>query len=179
MAAPAQLRAAAIEAVVTALSDRVGGDWLLVGGALVALWLEPRRTTEDVDLVPVSGAPNARLELMRVADEMGLPIEAVNSAAEFFVNRIPDWREQVEPFRSGAVGRVLRPSPTLFLLLKLARLSDTDLADCVALLDLVRAEGLALDTARVLAALRVLPRSEDAALEARRAALERGLTEQT
>ncbi len=120
---------------MAALSDRVGGDWLLVGGALVA--------------------------------------------AEFFVNRIPDWREHVEPFRSGAAGRVLRPSPTLFLLLKLARLSDTDLADCVALLDRVRAEGLALDTARVLAALRVLPRSEDAALVARRAALERGLTEQT
>jgi len=102
----------------------------------------------------------------------------VNSAAEFFVNRIPDWREQVEPFRAGAVGRVLRPSPTLFLLLKLARLSDTDLADCVALLDRVCAEGLALDSARVLAALR-LPRSEDAALEARRAALERGLTAHT
>lgn len=165
------LDAARIEVVVRALCDRVGGEWLLVGGGLVALWLESRRVTEDVDLVPLGADPGARLALLRAADEAGLPVEAVNSAADFFVSRVPGWRQELALFREGSVGRVYRPSPTLFLLLKLARLSATDLDDCRALLARATAEGLAVDVARVRAALAALPATEDAALAARRTAL--------
>lgn len=164
-----------LEALLSAMTERLHGDWLLVGGALAALWLdEPGRTTEDVDLIGLSGAPEERLTLMQFAQEMGLPIEAVNSAADFFVRRIPGWQEEIELFRSGQKSRIYRPTATLFLLLKLDRLSEQDLADCVATVDKARSAGFRLDSARVLAVLDALPPA-DAALEERRRRLRQAL----
>lgn len=34
--------------------------------------------------------------MMEVAEDLGLPIEAVNSPADFFLERIPGWRDQLE-----------------------------------------------------------------------------------
>jgi hypothetical protein len=150
---PEELGRERLEELLTAVTERLDGDWLLIGGALVALWLEPRRVTEDVDLVSLAGSGDQRLELMELAAAAGLSIEAVNSAADYFVRRIPGWEKEIELFRDGPKARVHRPSPTLFLLLKIGRLSDQDLADCRAMLTKARADALALDAPRVLAAL--------------------------
>ena len=64
-----------IEQIVRAIGDRLDGDWLLVGGAAVALWLEPRRLTEDVDIVPLTDTGGERLALMDLANDLGLPID--------------------------------------------------------------------------------------------------------
>src|SRR5205085_12680271 len=120
--------------------DRLPGDWLLIGGGLAALWFDARRVTEDVDLVGIEGTGADRLSLLGLAHDLGLPVEAVNSAADFFVHRISDWREQLEIFRVGRTGRIFRPTPTLFLLLKMRRLSTRDLDDCLRLLDRCRSD---------------------------------------
>jgi hypothetical protein len=164
-----------ISAVLDAVIDRLPGDWLLIGGGLVALWLEPRRLTEDIDLVGIAGSGADRLALLGLAKDLGLPVEALNSAADFFVYRIADWRAHVEPFRTGATGRVFRPSATLFLLLKLARLSEQDLADCLSLLDRPRAEGGGIDLGRVFAALADLPPAADSDSAQRRDRLRQAL----
>src|SRR5207248_11476848 len=57
---------AAIERVVAAIADELDGEWLLIGGALVALWIEPRRVTEDIDVV--GNSPDARQRLMELMD---------------------------------------------------------------------------------------------------------------
>jgi hypothetical protein len=155
---------ARIAALIEAISDQLEGDWLLIGGALVALWLEPDRTTEDIDLIGMRGEPAERYALLDFAARSGLPIESINSAADFFVQRIPGWREQVEVLRVGARGRILRPAPTLFLLLKIGRLSERDLADCLAA---IAASGSSLDRARVKAALAALPPADAAGAERR------------
>ena len=85
-----------LEELLQAMAERLEGDWLLVGGALVALWLEPRRITEDIDIVGLGGTQGERLSLMEFAESQGLPIETVNSAVDFFVQRIPGWRNVVE-----------------------------------------------------------------------------------
>lgn len=54
---------------------------------------------------------------------------------------------------AGRTGRILRPSPTLYLLLKCGRMSESDLDDCRAQLAAARAEGRAIDVARVSARL--------------------------
>ena len=162
---------ARIESIVEAVADRLDGDWLLVGGALVALWIEPGRTTEDVDLVGVRPTPGARLGLLQLADDLGLPVETLNTAADFFVERIPGWREEIEVLRRGARGTVHRPTPTLFLLLKIGRLSERDLDDCEALLAKAAAESLLVDRKRVGDAMDALPATEDRDLTARRARL--------
>lgn len=165
-----------IDAIVQAVADRLDGDWLLVGGSLVALWIEPRRTTEDVDLVPVRGSKDARMALLGLAADLGLPVEALNSAADFFVERIPGWTEEIAVLRKGRRGTVHRPSPTLFLLLKIRRLSEADLRDCSALLDKAARESLVVDAARVAREIDALPAAEDEGVRGRRRLLRARLT---
>ena len=176
---PIELGRERLEALLDALSERLEGDWLLIGGALVALWLEPRRVTEDVDLVSLSGSGDQRLQLMELAAATGLSIEAVNSAADYFVRRIPGWEREIELFRDGPKARVHRPTPTLFLLLKIGRLSDQDLADCGAMIAKARADGLDLDGRRVLAALDQIEEAAEPAVARRRQLLRRQLADWT
>lgn len=163
-----ELDRARIEEILDAVVQQLEGDFLLIGGALVSLWLSPRRVTEDIDLIGLSGTSNERLRLMELAEQLGLPVEALNSAADFFVFRIPDWRNQIDIFMSGPRTRIHRPTPTLFLLLKIGRLSQQDLDDCTALLDRARAEGWALDRNRVLSAIDGLVAAETETVERRR-----------
>jgi len=154
--------------ITQAIADRIEGDWLLVGGALAALWLEPRRTTEDVDIVPMGDPKANRTALFELAAELGLPIEAMNSAADFFVERVAGWRDETELLLEGRSGRIFRPSPTLFLILKMGRLSEIDMVDCLGLLRIVAEQNLHLDRKRALEALDRLPRDEDSELVSRR-----------
>jgi predicted nucleotidyltransferase len=157
-----------IHSVLQAIVEGLDGDWLLVGGALVSLWLEPRRTTEDLDLIAVSGSMEQRLALLSFTESLDLPVEAVNSAADFFVHSIEGWRSETEVLMKGKRGRILRPTPTLFLLLKMRRLSEQDLEDCVAVVSAVKNKELRLDAPRLTAALAALAGSQDAALNGRR-----------
>src|SRR5262249_33436770 len=116
-----------IQTLLTTVANKLEGDWLLIGGALVSVWLERERVTEDIDLIGLGGTASERFSLMDLADAEGLPVEAVNSAADFFVYRIPGWRKEIQLLQSGTRGRIHRPTPTLFLLLKIGRLSEQDL----------------------------------------------------
>lgn len=157
-----------IEAIVAAVAERLDGRWLLVGGSLVALELEPNRTTEDVDLVGMDGTQAERFALMDLAADLGLPIEAVNSAADFFVRRIDGWEAEIEVLRAGPRATVYRPTTTLFVLLKMGRLSERDLQDCELALRRAERENRPVDRARLAAALLAPQPTEDLALEARR-----------
>lgn len=129
------------------------GDWVLLGGAVAALCFSPHRVTEDIDLVPLGGADSRRYELMDFALAQGLPLEAVNSAADFFLRREEGFVADLELLREGTLGRIFRPSPTLFLVLKSTRMTESDLADCLAQVASARATGQAIDVQRVLARL--------------------------
>ena len=47
---PIELNRRRLEEIVRALGDRLDGEWVLLGGALTAIWLAPRRVTEDESL---------------------------------------------------------------------------------------------------------------------------------
>ncbi len=161
----------AVRALIEAAGEQLTGEWLLVGGAVAAVWFSADRLTEDIDLVGLGGTLSERDALMDLAAARGLPIEAVNSAADYFVRRIPGFRAEIEVLHAGSRATIYRPSVSLFLLLKVGRLSEKDLLDCTDLLAYARRTGLALDPARVLGALDALDATEDAALAARRAEL--------
>ena len=160
-----------IDAILDAAADALEGDWLLVGGAAAATWFLPERVTEDVDLVSLRGSQDDRLALLSLAERLGLSPEAFNSAADFFLHRIPGWTTEMEPLRQGRSARIHRPTVTLFILLKVGRLSEVDLGDCLALLGFARENNSPCDRDRVIAALDALPPSTDAALLDRRRAL--------
>ena len=158
-------------AIIAEAADRLEGDWVLVGGGAAALWFDAARMTEDVDLVPVSPDPAARYQLLDLADALGVPVEALNSAADFFLRRLDGWQDDLVLVSEGRRGRVFRPGPALFLRLKLRRLSALDLADCEGLLDHLAREGTGFDARPVLAELDALASTADAELDARRARL--------
>ena len=164
-----------LDALLTAACERLDGEWLLVGGALVALWLEPGRVTQDIDLIGLRGVAQERYALVDFAVSQGLPAEAVNSAADYFVQKIDGWRGELELFRSGTRGRIFRPSPTLFLLLKLGRLSPRDLADCEALCARAAIDRLPIDRVRLFQALGALAPPADAELALRRESLRQAI----
>ena len=161
-----------LDAIVNAVVEKLEGDWLLIGGAIAALWFAPRRTTIDVDILGLGGTPGERLALMELADSLGLPVESMNSAADFFVQRIPDWRKELVLFRSGPKARVFRPSTTLFILLKIRRLDERDLEDCIGALG----TSDPIDKTRILAALDALPPPADEFASKRRADLRRRIS---
>ena len=77
--------------------------------------------------------------------------------------------------RVGSVGRVFRPTPALFLLLKLRRLSSRDLEDCLQLLRRCQQDGMAVDRERILSELAAVPPTDDVALASRRRRLREAL----
>jgi hypothetical protein len=157
-----------IDAILEAVAERLEGEWLLIGGALVATWLEPRRLTEDVDIIGLGGTAQERYALMELAGELGLPVEAVNSAADFFVRRVPGWRDQLEILCTGSRSTIYRPTVTLFVLLKMGRLSEQDLEDCRAALAHHDPSGAAVERARLLESIDALQPIDDPALIQRR-----------
>jgi hypothetical protein len=122
-----------IEAILDEICQKIGGEWLLVGGCLVQLEYDGARATEDIDLIhifdPAKTSVKAQDELFKAASQLGLDPESVNSAAGFFVSELPGWEDELEEWRHGPAGRVLKPSLTLFVALKLARGSEIDLQD--------------------------------------------------
>jgi len=151
------------------------GDWLLVGGGAAAVWFSPERTTEDLDLVGLPGTQRPRLQLLELAEREGLAVETLNSAADFFVSRVDGWSEGTTLVVDGEGARFHLPSPTVFLLTKLHRLSEVDLDDCLALLDHARTTGLPLDAERVVRALDGLGEPASAGQAGRRRALRAAL----
>lgn len=173
--APLRFDKARIEALLAEAARQLEGEWLLVGGAAAAAWFSSARTTEDIDLVGLAGTSAERLALMNLAASAGIPVEAVNSAADFFVRKIDGWRDELVPLVRGSRAAIYRPSATLFVLLKIERLTATDLDDCLALLDHCAATGEPVDRERVLARLASLPATAEAGRQDRRAELEERL----
>lgn len=117
------------------VTDEITGDWLVVGGALLGLLEKQERITMDIDICPIGEMTNdLRLELMNLAAKCGLPVEAINPAADFFIKQIPHWKTSIVLLKKGQRGAIYRPSIELYFKLKLARFSQTDLQDCLSFL---------------------------------------------
>jgi hypothetical protein len=170
--APLRFDRTRIEAFLALASEQLEGEWLLIGGAAAAAWFSMARTTEDVDLIGLAGTPGERLALMNLAGRAGLPVEAVNSAADFFVRRIDGWRDEIVPLVRGSCATIYRPTATLFLLLKVERLTAIDLDDCIALLKHCAVTEEPVDRERVRARIFTLPPTADVGQQERRAVLE-------
>ncbi len=128
-----ELDRARIERLLQSAAEKLTGDWILVGGAAAAVWFAPGRTTEDLALIGPHGTNAELLLLMEIAESHGLPVETINPATGFYLRRIIGWDREVVLLREGRAS-IYRPNATLFLLLKLGRLGEKDLDDCMALL---------------------------------------------
>ena len=139
---------------VALAAERLRGDWVLIGGGVLPLLGVEVRVTVDIDVAgPDDAGMDQTLVLMGIAEELGLPVEAVNQAGAFFLRRIRGWERHLVELHRGRRARILRPDATLFLLLKLDRLTESDLTDCVEMLRLARRGGERVDRRRVRGAI--------------------------
>ena len=127
-------------------ADRVEGDWVVIGGTVLPLLGVGDRATLDIDLIPVGEASQSDiLDLMEIAEQMGLPVEAVNQAGAYFLKKIPDFKDHLILLHEGSRAQIFRPDPTLYIRTKVYRLSESDLEDCLAFLRFAGVSGEELD----------------------------------
>ena len=87
---------AVLKRFVSLASQRLRGDWVVLGGAVLPLLGVEQRITLDIDIAGPETATNREtLELMNIADELDLPVESINQAAAFFLHRIPGWNDRL------------------------------------------------------------------------------------
>jgi hypothetical protein len=131
-----QVDAQVLKRFVHIAADELSGDWVVLGGSVLLLLGAGRRVTLDID---VAGPPGSRqeqtLKLMRIAEGLGLPVEAINQAAAYFLHRIEGWQERLVLVHEGSTARIHRPDVTLFVLLKAGRMTESDLADCIRFIE--------------------------------------------
>lgn len=133
------MNSAKIRAIIEEVCQKVGGDWLLLGGSLVQLEYDGGRATEDIDLVQIRHSHHSEVraqdELFKAAHRQGLDPEQVNSAAKFFISELKGWESEILPLAHGPAGRVFKPTLTLFVATKLRRASEIDQQDVIYALE--------------------------------------------
>lgn len=144
-----------LERFVRQAADTVSGDWVVVGGTVLPLLGAGERATYDIDLVPVADASQSDvIRLMEIAEGLGLPVESVNQAGSFFLHRVAGFEEHLVLLHEGSKARILRPDPTLYVSLKVGRLSESDLEDCRAFIAFARSTRESLDRPRLVRLVR-------------------------
>lgn len=124
---------------VSLAGERLKGDWVVIGGCVLPLLGVRYRVTADIDIAGPDGAGMDQvLVLMEIAEEVGLSVAAINQAGAHFLRRVEGWAEHLLPILRGTTATIHVPDATLYLLLKLGRLTETDLLDCERMLELTR-----------------------------------------
>ncbi len=113
------------------LCQNVGGEWLLLGGALALHLFESKRITHDIDIVPIKDqvGPLDLKILFERAKLLSLSPEQVNSAVLHFLEECEGWQKHLVCVQKGQKGKIFRPSLSLYMALKLNRGTAIDVED--------------------------------------------------
>lgn len=116
--------------------DHLTGAWVLMGGTVLPLLGIEHRTTTDIDLVGLTQKQNVQtLQLMELAEKLNLPVECINQAAAYFLQKVHSFKEHLVPLHEGKTAIIYRPDLFLYIALKVQRLSQSDLQDCLSFID--------------------------------------------
>jgi hypothetical protein len=125
------LNSALLRKFLKLASEELEGQWLLVGGTLLPAVGIDIRSTIDIDLIGLgSKEKNQNLELMSLAEKLGLSIEVINQAAEFFVAKKKPTQGDMIELITGPKATIYRPTVELYWSLKIHRLTEADSLDC-------------------------------------------------
>lgn len=135
-----------LEKLVQKTLKDLKGNWIIIGGSVLPLVGVEYRSTVDIDMIPMSESGNdSVLDLMRLAEGLGLPVESVNSAGLFFLKKIHDWEERIVLHQESKKCRIYRPQFDLYLELKISRLSESDETDIIAYHQWHQSNGLSIE----------------------------------
>lgn len=114
-----------------AVLKKMKGDWVVVGGTVLPLMGIDHRFTVDIDIVSTNENADMQdsIQLMEVAEALGMPVDAINQAAAYFLRKALNYRQHLILLAESNDCRVFRPDLFLYVQLKIARLSESDLTD--------------------------------------------------
>ena len=118
---------------VEIVSERLTGEWVVIGGTVLPILGVDHRVTLDLDFIRIrekEGSSDS-LILMEIAEQIGLPIEAVNQAGAYFFSKVENANDHLVILRKGSKCTIYRPDVWLYIALKLGRFTETDLEDCL------------------------------------------------
>ncbi|MGE4133904.1 MAG: hypothetical protein AB7F86_19870 [Bdellovibrionales bacterium] len=149
------LNSTLLKEFLTKASNSLKGDWLLVGGTLLPAVGIDIRSTVDIDLIGLSASGNQdSLELMELAESIGLPVDSINQAAAYFLKKVGHTKKDLILLRKGKSANIYRPSVELYWRLKLGRLSETDALDCQHYLQYASGQGDEIDFKKLTKSIR-------------------------
>lgn len=113
--------------------SKLSGDWIIIGGTVLPLVGIDVRVTVDIDIINLNFESSNKdsIKLMEIAEELKLPVESINQAGAYYLSKIDDIHEHLVLLQESKNCRVYRPDTYLFIKLKVERLSETDLQDCL------------------------------------------------
>jgi hypothetical protein len=115
------------------VTEKLSGEFLVVGGAVLPLLGYHQRATVDIDFIGLGKNERAQsLEIMRIASSLQLPPEAINSAAAIFIEQVKYTKADLIVLSKGPKATIFRPSTLFYMRLKFARMSESDFDDCKA-----------------------------------------------
>jgi len=110
---------------------KLEGRFVIIGGAALSLVDAFQRVTMDIDCIALDDDGSQTVALMEIAETMGLPVESINQAGVYFLQKIPHYEEELISVFKNKRCEILRPNLKLYLDLKTNRLTDSDLSDCL------------------------------------------------
>lgn len=139
--------------------EKLKGRWLLVGGTLLPALGVNLRSTVDIDFIGLGKAEaEQQLELMELAESLGLPVDTVNQAAAYFLKKVGHSPEDLIELYRGTSATIYRPTVELYWKLKVGRLSESDAEDCLEYFKFCKRAGDRIDIDRLKSALSLLAR---------------------
>jgi hypothetical protein len=131
--------------------ERLSGKWLLLGGALMPALGIVSRVTVDIDFVRISKEPSdPTLDLLKLAEKLKLPAGTINQAALFYLRKIKRFANHLVQMHKGSKATIYRPKATLFLQLKLNRLTESDAMDCIEYLRFLKKHKTEMEEQKLL-----------------------------
>lgn len=131
-----------IQSFVKLAKQKLSGNWILLGGTVLHYFNKDLRVTTDIDIYRNdSKSSNAdQLELMKISESLNLPVETINISAGFFLEKMKDYSKHLVLIEESKKFKLYRPDLYLFCRLKIQRLSEGDLQDCIEYAKLFKEE---------------------------------------
>lgn len=140
-----------LEQFLEIATEKLPGKWLVFGGTVLPLLGARFRATLDIDLASLDGDASISdlMKMMEIAESLGLPPETINQAGSYFIQKLGVTEEHCTLLHKGSAGSVYRPNATTYLLLKIPRMSESDLEDCLAWIRFCESVGERVDAEAV------------------------------
>jgi hypothetical protein len=130
---------------------KLTGRWVLIGGTVLPLLDSEIRPTIDSDMIGLPIDSNREsLLLMQIAEELGLPVETINQAGAYFLSKQENFENSLVILHEGKNAKIYRPDVNLFIRLKIDRMTETDLEDCLEFIRIAESTKERLDRAQLV-----------------------------